>query len=86
MGAERLELDHEAVVRCLQRDLPLAAQQLGAHVRDDGALGADAWQVLREGRVVDMVLHDLVEEIRLEDEEVGIAAGRDQLLDPFGIA
>ena len=36
--------------------------------------------------VVDVEIHDLVEEIRFADEQVGLAAGGDQLLDPFGVA
>jgi len=53
---------------------------------DDGALGADLGQVPQQRRVVDVVLHHLVKEIGLADEEVGVAARRDQVLDPFGVA
>src|SRR6185312_7372337 len=62
-----LELDDQAVVRRFEGDFFLSAEQFGAHVGDDGALGSDVGEVLGQGRVVDVVFHDLVEEVGLAD-------------------
>ena len=58
MKTVTLELDDEAVGRGFERELLLPAEQLGAHVRDDGALGAEligAFKTLIENPIMMMV-------------------------------
>ena len=62
------------------------AEEIIAHVRHDQALAPKDFLASQERLVIQVVLHLLVEEVRLADEEVRAAGGLGQRIGPFGVA
>ena len=56
-----------------------------AHVGHDEPETVELCTVAQQGRKVQVVLHRLVEEERLGDEQVGSARGVDQVVRPLGV-
>src|SRR5262249_1011850 len=81
-----LERNGEPVLCTIEIDLGAAGQHVRAHVGEDDPLGADLLEAAAQRRVVQVVLHLLVVEIRLDDEEVRVSGRGNEVFHPLGIA